>query len=97
MCVLGKLKMIFISVAFPDPGSGAFLPPGSGSGMSFSGSRILDSEGKFFVEIFLNYIKNPCSFLLVSLAPETVRSKKKVGFIFHPSSRPNAKYEVTGT
>jgi hypothetical protein len=54
------------SFAGPDPGSGAFLPPG---------------------EIFLNYLKNPCSFifLLIRLAPETIRSKKKVGFIFHPS------------
>jgi hypothetical protein len=49
--------------------------------------RIPDTEDKFFGEIFLNYLKNPCSFiyLLIRLAPETIRSKKKVGFIFHPS------------
>jgi hypothetical protein len=37
----------------------------------------------FFGEIFLN----PCSFifLLIKLVPETIRSEKKVGFIFHPS------------
>jgi hypothetical protein len=65
---------------------------GSGSGMnsfqiSYLGSRILDPEGKFFGEIFLNYLKNPCSFLflLIRLAPETIRSKKKVRFIFNPS------------
>jgi hypothetical protein len=57
------------------PGTGAFLPSGSG---------ILDSEGMFLGEIFLNYLKNPCSLIisLKRLAPETIRSKKKVGFIF---------------
>jgi hypothetical protein len=29
---------------------------------SDSGSRIPDPEGMFFGEIFLNYLKNPCSF-----------------------------------
>jgi hypothetical protein len=37
------------SVADPDPGSGAFLPPGSG--MNFFG--IPDPEGKFFGETIL--------------------------------------------
>jgi hypothetical protein len=31
----------------PDPGSGAFLPPGSGSGMNFF--RIPDPRGMFLV------------------------------------------------
>jgi hypothetical protein len=41
----------------------------------------------FFGEIFLNYLKNPCSFIfsLIRLAPETIRSKKKFRFTFHPS------------
>jgi hypothetical protein len=39
--------------------------------------RIPDPEDKFFGEIFLNYLRNPCSFIFIS--------KKKVGFIFHPS------------
>jgi hypothetical protein len=62
--------------------SGAFLPPGSG--MNFF--RTWDPEGMFFGEIFFNYLKNPCSFifLLIRLVPETTRSKKKVGFNFHP-------------
>jgi hypothetical protein len=47
---------------------------------------IPDPEGMFFGEIFLNYLKNSCSFifLLIRTAPEAIRSKKKVGFIFHP-------------
>jgi hypothetical protein len=40
------------SVADPDPGSGAFLP--SGSGMNFF--RIPDRRGMFFVEIFLRIL-----------------------------------------
>jgi hypothetical protein len=37
-------------------------------------------------EIFLNYLKNSFSFicLLIRLALETMRSKKRVVFIFHP-------------
>jgi hypothetical protein len=37
-------------ISVPDPGSGAFLPPGSGSGMNFF--RIPDPRGMFFGEIF---------------------------------------------
>jgi hypothetical protein len=55
--------------------------------MNFSGTLIPDPEGKFFWEIFINYLKNLCSFnfFLIRLAPETIRSKKKVGFIFYAS------------
>jgi hypothetical protein len=43
------------------------------------GSRIQGVPGMFFGE-------NPCSLilLLIKLAPETINSKKKVGFIFPP-------------
>jgi hypothetical protein len=60
------------------------LDLGFGSGMIFF--WIPDPEDMYFGEIFLNYLKNPCSFLflLILLAPETIRSKKKVGYIFHP-------------
>jgi hypothetical protein len=63
-----------------------FYPPGSGIGYEFfpdPGSQIPDPEGMFFGEI----LNNPCSyiFLLTKLVPQTKRSKKKVGFIFHPS------------
>jgi hypothetical protein len=37
----------------------------------------------FFGEIFLNILVLQF-FLLIKLAPETIKSKKKVGFIFHP-------------
>jgi hypothetical protein len=44
------------------------------------GSRI---QGVCF---WRDFLKNPCSliFLLIKLAPETIKSKKKVSFIFHP-------------
>jgi hypothetical protein len=47
--------------------------------------RISDPEGMFFCEIFLNYLKNPCSFIFlpIRLAPETIRSNRKVEFIFY--------------
>jgi hypothetical protein len=35
----------------------------------------------FFGEIFLRLLV--LIFLLIKLAPETIKSKKKVGFIFH--------------
>jgi hypothetical protein len=40
-----------------------------------------------FSEIFLHYLKNPGSsiYLLIRVVPETIRSKKKVGFNVHPS------------
>jgi hypothetical protein len=48
-----------------DPDSGACLHPGSG--MNFL--RIPDPEGKIVGEIFLYYLKNPCSYTgLVLLA-----------------------------
>jgi hypothetical protein len=43
-----------------------------------------DPEGMFFGEIFLR-IFVLLFFLLITLDPETIRNKKKVGFIFHPS------------
>jgi hypothetical protein len=47
--------IIKVCVAYPDQGSGAFLPPGSGSGMNF----FLDpGSGPFFGEIFL-YLHYP--------------------------------------
>jgi hypothetical protein len=62
------------------------LDPGSRSGMIFF--RIPDPEGTgmFFGDIFLNYLKNPYSFIFLLLrhAPETIRRKKKVGFFFIP-------------
>jgi hypothetical protein len=69
------------SVADSDPGSGPFYSLDLISGMNFS--RIPNPVEMFFGEIFF---KNPCSliFLLIKLVPETIRSKKKVGFIFHP-------------
>jgi hypothetical protein len=44
------------------------------------------SRGYWYV-FWLDFLKNPCSFifLLIKLVPETIRSKKKVGLIFHPS------------
>jgi hypothetical protein len=58
------------------------LDRGSGSGMNFF--RIPVS---FLVRFCKKYLKNPCSFiiLLIRFASETIRSKKKVGFIFHTS------------
>jgi hypothetical protein len=44
-----------------------------------SGSRIPDPRGMFLVRFSCSLI-----FLLIKLAPETIKSKKKVGFIFHP-------------
>jgi hypothetical protein len=49
------------SVVDPDPGSGAFLPPGSGSGMNFF--RIPDLKGMFLVRfsqesLFFNFFAN---------------------------------------
>jgi hypothetical protein len=60
------------------------LDPVSGSGMNFFPDP--GSRGYDFKEISLNYLKNSCSFLflLIRLTAETIRSKKKVGFIFHP-------------
>jgi hypothetical protein len=55
------------SVADPDPGSGAFLPPGSGI-------RIRDEifpdpgSGPFFDDIFLQYLQNPCYVIFITLA-----------------------------
>jgi hypothetical protein len=46
-------------------------------------SRIPDPRGMFFGEIFLR-IPVLYFFLLIKLAPETIKSMKKVGFIFHP-------------
>jgi hypothetical protein len=63
-----------------DPGAGAFLSLGSGPGMNFFRIPDLGSRGYVFGEIFLRIL-----FLLIKLVPETIRSKKKVGFIFHPS------------
>jgi hypothetical protein len=75
-----------------DPGSGAFLPPGSRIRIREEFfpdpiSRIQDLRSRiqrmmFFGEIFLRIL---VLFLLIKLVPETIRSKKKVGFIFHPS------------
>jgi hypothetical protein len=47
--------------------------------------RISDPGSKGYV-FWRDFLKNPCSliFLLKKLAPETIKSKKKVGFIFHP-------------
>jgi hypothetical protein len=42
-------------------------------------------EGIFFGEIFLKILVLLFFFLLIKLAAETIRSKKKVCFIFHPS------------
>jgi hypothetical protein len=59
-------------------GSGAFLPPGSG--INFF--QIPDPKGMFFGEIFLRIL---VLLFFTKLVPETISSKKKVGFIFHPS------------
>jgi hypothetical protein len=82
--------MIERSVVDPDPGSGAFLPPGSGIRIQYEffphpGSQIPDPEGMFFGEIFLRILVPLFSTVLIKLAPVTIRSKNKVGFIFHPS------------
>jgi hypothetical protein len=57
------------SVAVPDPGSGAFLPPGSGIRIRDEFFRIPDQEGTgmFFGENFLNSrIRDPGRKLLGS-------------------------------
>jgi hypothetical protein len=64
-------------------GSGAFYPLDMGSGMNFF--RSPDPEGMFFGEIFFRSLFFYFYFLLINLVPETIRSKKKVGFNFHPS------------
>jgi hypothetical protein len=80
-------KTLLSSVTDTDPVLFSPLDPGSGSGMNFFRISDPDTEGKIFGEIFLNYLKNPCYFiiLLIRLAPETTRSMKKVRFILHPS------------
>jgi hypothetical protein len=40
----------------PDPGSGAFIPPGSGSGMNFSGSPIPDLRTRARKRLVLLFI-----------------------------------------
>jgi hypothetical protein len=57
-----------------------FRIPDLGSGISVR-SRLC------FLVRFLNYLKNSCSFnfLLIRLAPQTISSKRKVGFIFNPT------------
>jgi hypothetical protein len=58
----------------------------AGSGMNF----LLDSRSRYvFGKIILQHLKNSCFvtvcfFLLLGLAPETVRCKKSVAFIFPP-------------
>jgi hypothetical protein len=52
---------VWYSVADPDPGSGAFLPPGSGIRIRDEffpdpGSRIPDPRGMFFGDIFLRIL-----------------------------------------
>jgi hypothetical protein len=51
-------SVIFVNVADPDPGSGAFLPPGSGSGMNFFWISDPGSIGYRYVfgEIFLRIL-----------------------------------------
>jgi hypothetical protein len=39
----------------------------------------------FFGKIFSRILVFLFIFLLIKLVPETMRSRKKVGFIFHPS------------
>jgi hypothetical protein len=67
-----------------DPGSGAFLPPGSGSGMIFSGSRIRSlfwlNFRKSTSESLLCYLDK--TGLLLKLTPETKCSKKICRFSF---------------
>jgi hypothetical protein len=52
-----KLKVKFFdSVADPDPGSGAFLTPGSGMGKK-SGSGIRDEQpGSYFLELKRHFL-----------------------------------------
>jgi hypothetical protein len=45
--------------------------------------RIPDPEGMFSVRFALEFLF--FFYLLIKLVPETIRSKKKVDFIFHPS------------
>jgi hypothetical protein len=75
------LLIVADSVADPDPRSGAFYPldPGSGSGMNYF--RIPDPRGMFFGEIFLRILVLKF-FLLIKLAPETIKSKKKLVLFF---------------
>jgi hypothetical protein len=65
---LGYVAGFIISVgnSVADPGSDAFLPPGSRMNFFWipdPGSQIPDPKGMFFDEIFLNYLKNSCSFI----------------------------------
>jgi hypothetical protein len=53
--LLGLKYNTVLRIRIRDPGSGAFLPPGSGSRMDFSGSRISDPAPflmKFSYNIF---------------------------------------------
>jgi hypothetical protein len=52
------------SVADPDPGSSAFLPPGSGIRDEFFPDP---GSGPFFDEIFLQYLQNPCYVIFITL------------------------------
>jgi hypothetical protein len=63
------------SVAYPDPGSGAFFTPGPGSGIRirfFSGARIptpyfLELSAKFLGKKFYNSLKTGPNFFLQQL------------------------------
>jgi hypothetical protein len=81
-----KKNIIATSVADPDPVLFYPLDPGSGSGMYFFRIPGLGSRG-YRMFFLCDFLKNPCSFifLLIKHVSETIRSKKKVGFIFHPS------------
>jgi hypothetical protein len=64
-----------------DPGSGAFLPPGPG--IRIQDEFFPDPGSKGYV-FWWDFLKNPCSliFLLIKLAPETIKSKKKKLVLF---------------